>query len=77
MADQRFGAVRLSRGYDMQAVDAHLDHVQDVLRARHGADAVAAVQGHATPPRHRSTWWIYLIAVVLVAVIVVFALTQL
>jgi hypothetical protein len=76
VADQRFRVRRTGRRYALRAVDEHLAVAQEVLRVRHGADAVAALQGHASPPRHFPTWWIYAVALVLVAVIVGYAVTQ-
>jgi DivIVA domain-containing protein len=77
VVDQRFPGVRFRRGYAMQPVDEYLDTAQRTLRERHGEDAVADIPGHATEPRHFPTWWIYLVAAVLVVAIVVFAVTQL
>lgn len=76
VADQRFRAVRLRRGYAMREVDQYLARAQQLLRDRHGEDAVAGVEGRTPEPRHVSTWWIYLVAMVLVAALVAFALTQ-
>jgi DivIVA domain-containing protein len=77
VVDQRFGGVRFRRGYAMQPVDEYLATAQRTLREGHGEDAVADIAGHAPEPRHFPTVWIYLVAAVLVAAIVVFAVTQL
>lgn len=77
VADARFKATHLRRRYDMRSVDDYLARVQDVLRQRHGSDAVADVEGHESPPRHVRTAWIYAIALVLVVAMLAFALTQL
>jgi hypothetical protein len=71
VADQRFRVSRSGRRYALRPVDEHLETAQEVLRRRHGADAVAGVQGRLPEPRHVPTWWIYLLALVLVALIVV------
>ncbi len=76
--DQRFTVVRLTRGYDMRHVDDYLDAAVSQLRERHGADAVALVEGREPEaPRQVRTWWIYLVALVLVVAIVAFALSVL
>jgi hypothetical protein len=77
VADQRFRVRRWGRRYSMHVVDDYLDQAQQALRARHGADAVAGLEGHSAEPRHVSTWWIYLVAAVLIAGMVLFTLTQL
>lgn len=71
--DQRFKVNRLGRSYAMRPVDDYLDQAHDLLRRRHGEDAVAGLEGRNTPPKHFATWWIYLIALVLVAAVIGFA----
>lgn len=75
--DQRFKVTRLGRRYRLRAVDEFLDAQHAALRERHGEDAVANLEGRAPEPRHFPTLWIYLVALVLVAAMVVFVLTQL
>jgi hypothetical protein len=77
VADARFRATHLRRRYRMKSVDDYLEQVQEVLRHRHGHDAVADIEGQLSPPRHVPTAWIYGIALVIVVVIVAFAVTQL
>ena len=77
VADQRFKVSRLGRRYQLQPVDEFLDKAQATLRDRHGEDAVANLEGQAPEPRHHRTGWIYLVALVLVALMAVFVLTQL
>lgn len=77
VADARFRATHVRRRYRMQSVDDYLEQAQAVLRHRHGSDAVADIEGHLSPPSHAPTAWIYGLALVLVAVIVAFAVTQL
>lgn len=77
IADQRFKVTRFGRRYALREVDEILDRTQQVLRERHGEDAVANLEGRAPEPRHVQTWWIYLVAVVLVVAMGVFVLTQL
>ena len=77
VADQRFKVTRFGRRYALREVDEFLDRAQTVLRERHGEDAVANLEGRAPEPRHVRTGWIYLLALVLVAGMVVFVLTQL
>jgi len=77
VADQRFKVTRFGRRYALREVDEFLDQAQTVLRERHGEDAVANLEGRAPEPRHVRTGWIYLLALVLVAGMVVFVLTQL
>lgn len=76
VADQRFHTVRLRRGYRMREVDDYLDEAQELLRRRHGADAVAGLQGSPVPAKHFPTFWIYLVALVLIAAVVGFVVTQ-
>jgi hypothetical protein len=76
VADARFRATYLRRRYRMQSVDEYLERAQRVLRDRHGHDAVADVEGHLSTPRHVPTGWIYGIALVLVAAMLVFAVLQ-
>ena len=75
--DQRFKVKRVGSRYAMREVDDYLDRAHELLRDRHGHDAVAALEGHGTAPKHFPTWWIYLIALVLIVLLVGFALTQL
>ena len=77
VADQRFKVSRFGRRYTLRDVDELLDQSLEVLRERHGEDAVANLEGTAPEPRHVRTWWIYVVALVLVAVMVAFILTQL
>jgi DivIVA domain-containing protein len=76
VADQRFRTARLRGGYRMREVDDYLDAAQDELRSRHGADAIAGLQGSRVPAKHFPTIWIYLVALVLIALIVGFAISQ-
>lgn len=77
VADQRFTVVRVGRGYDLKAVDDYLDRAERLLRQGHGADPLGALEGRTPPTRHVPTAWIYLLGLVLVAVIGIFAYTQL
>ncbi len=77
VADARFKATRVRRRYQMRSVDDYLERIQAVLRERHGADAVADIEGHVSTPRHVRTGWIYAIALVLILVMLAFAVTQL
>ena len=77
VADQRFKVARFGRRYALRQVDEYLTSGQEVLRERHGDDAVAKLEGRAPQPRHFPTWWIYLVALVLVALMIGFLLTQL
>ncbi len=77
VADQRFKVSRFGRRYALREVDEYLGQAQQVLRERHGEDAVANLEGREPEPRHVRTWWIYLVALVLVALMVAFLLTQL
>ena len=77
VADQRFKVSRFGRRYALRPVDELLDSCQEKLRARHGDDAVADLEGRALQPRYHRTGWIYLIALVLVALMVTFLLTEL
>lgn len=77
IADQRFKVSRFGRRYRLREVDAYLDQAEDMFRERHGRDAVALVEGHGPEPRHVPTWWIYLIALVIAGLLVLFLLTQL
>jgi hypothetical protein len=74
VTDQRFAVRRRGRGYALRPVDDYLDRAQALLRARHGDDAVASLEGHSTPPEHFPTWWIYVLALVIVVAVVVFTL---
>lgn len=77
VTDQRFAVRRRGRGYALRPVDDYLDCAQAVLRERHGADAVASLEGHSTPPEHFPTWWIYLLALVIVVAVVVLTVAAL
>jgi hypothetical protein len=77
VADQRFKVTRFGRRYQLRAVDEFLELGQSVLRERHGQDAVANLEGRAPEPKHFPTMWIYLVALVLVAAMLLFVLTQL
>ncbi len=77
VADARFKVSRWGRRYELRAVDDYLESAQAALRERHGEHAVAEVEGRVADERHVSTLWIYLVGLLLVAVVVVFALTQL
>ena len=77
IADQRFKVTRLGRRYGLQEVDEYLDKGHELLRERHGEDAVANLEGRAPEPRHVRTGWIYLVALVLVVLMAVFLVTQL
>lgn len=67
--DARFHVTR-RRGYAMREVDGYLARAAELLKERHGADAVAGIEGHLTRPRHVSTGWVYAVAAVLVIAIV-------
>ncbi len=75
--DARFSGVRLRQGYDMEAVDERMEELHVALREAHGDDSVSAIQGHESKRQHRTAFWIYVSAAVLVVLIVGFALTQL
>lgn len=75
--DERFKVARLGRRYALRAVDDHLDLAKQRLRALHGDDAIAEVRGTAPEPHKVHTGWIYLVALLLVAAMVVFVLTVL
>ena len=77
VTDQRFAVRRRGRGYALRAVDDYLDLAQARLRERHGGDAVASLEGHSTPPEHFPTWWIYLLALVIVVGVVVLTVAAL
>ncbi len=77
VADQRFDVTRWGKGYALRAVDDYLTQAQELLRARHGDDPVAALEGRGEDHRHFPTGWIYLVALLLVLLIVGVALTQL
>jgi hypothetical protein len=77
VSDEMFGVTRRGRRYVLREVDDYLDAAEDVLREVHGQDAVAGVEGRRSEDQHVRTWWIYAIAVLLVAGMVAFALTQL
>jgi len=77
VADARFKVTRLGRRYALRPVDDYLDSTQAALRARHGEDAVAEVEGRLSEERHVSTLWIYLVGLLVIAAVVLFALTQL
>ena len=76
--DARFRGVRWRRGYDMAAVDERMAELHADLRERHGdrPDGVSGIQGHESVRSHRTAFWIYVTAAVLVVVIgVVVAIT--
>jgi hypothetical protein len=77
VVDQRFTVTRLGRRYQLRAVDERLEAARVALRERHGEDAVANLEGRVPEPRHVPTLWIYAIALVLVAAMVLFLVTQL
>jgi DivIVA domain-containing protein len=77
VVDQQFKVSRLGRRYQLRPVDEFLDAQHRALRERHGEDAVANLEGRTPEPRHFPTLWIYLVAAVLVAAMVLFLLTQL
>lgn len=77
VADTRFHVRRTGRRYGMREIDDYLDRAQERLRTAHGAHAVADLEGHTSEPRHVSTLWIYALALLLVAGMLAFALTQL
>ena len=77
VADQRFKVSRFGKRYALKDVDDFLDLAQARLREVHGEDAVAHVEGREPEPRHFPTGWIYLVALVLVALMVAFLVTQL
>ncbi len=77
IVDERFKVTRLGRRYQPRAVDEFLDSGDGILRERHGQDAVANLEGRAPEPKHFPTLWIYLVALVLVAAMLLFLLTQL
>jgi hypothetical protein len=77
VVDERFKVTRFGRRYRLQEVDDLLDTGQRLLRERHGDDAVANLEGREPQPRHFPTGWIYAVALVLVAAMVLFAVTQL
>jgi hypothetical protein len=77
VVDQRFKVTRFGRRYALRAVDDYLEAGQVKLRERHGEDAVANLEGRAPEPHHHPTLWIYGVALVLVAIMVLFLLTQL
>lgn len=80
--DARFRGVRWRRGYDMETVDERMAELHAELRERHGdrPDGVSGIQGHESVRSHRTAFWIYVTAAVLVvviAVLVAIALIQL
>lgn len=77
VADQRFRVRRRGRRYDLRQVDDHLEKVQAALRERHGGDAIAAVEATVPSGHGASTWWIYLLGLLIVVALVAFTLTQL
>jgi hypothetical protein len=77
VADARFKVTRFGRRYALRAVDEYLETAQSGLRERHGEDAVAGLEGRLAQERHVPTLWIYLVGVLLVAAVVIFAVTQL
>ena len=77
VVDQRFKVSRFGKRYGLRPVDEYLDSAQQVLRKHHGDDAVANLEGRVPQPRHFPTLWIYVVALVLVALMMGFLLTQL
>ena len=77
VADARFKVTRMGRRYALRPVDDYLESAQAALRARHGEDAVAEVEGRVAEERHVSTLWIYLVGLAVVVAVVIFAVTQL
>lgn len=75
IVDQRFKVTRIGRRYGLRAVDEYLDAGQAALAERNSFAPITAHAGRAEP-RH-STWWIYLVALVLVAMMLLFLVTQL
>lgn len=77
VVDQEFRVVRHGRRYRLQPVDDFLDRAEEQLREVHGEDAVADLDTRERPRRrHVRTLWIYLTAVVLVALMLGYALFQ-
>ena len=76
VADHRFGVVRWRKGYALRDVDEYLARAQEVLRTRHGDDPVADLPGRVEDRRHFPTGWIYIVALVLIVLIVVAAISQ-
>jgi DivIVA domain-containing protein len=77
VVDQRFKVTRFGRRYGLREVDEYLESGRELLHERHGEDAVANLEAQEPEPRHFPTLWIYLVALVLVAVMLAFLLTQL
>lgn len=75
VGDVRFPAARREDAYAMQPVDEFLDAAQELLRERHGGDAVAALSGHTSPVQ--SGRWPLVLALALVALVAVAALALL
>lgn len=71
VTDQRFAVRRWRQGYRLREVDDYLDRAEELLRRRHGDDAVADIAGTGSTPRHPATWWVYAVAALLVAAIAV------
>ena len=76
LQDVRFRGVRWRRGYDMRAVDEHLEELHARLRERRGEDSLSGIQGRESVRQHRTAFWIYMTAVVLTVAIVVLAVSQ-
>jgi hypothetical protein len=74
--DARFRGVRWRRGYDMRAVDQRLEELHAALRERHGAASVSGIQGRESARQHRTAFWVYLTAAVLVVAMLGFAVWQ-
>ena len=75
VVETRFTVSRRGRRYALRAVDEYLDSGRQRLRQRAGDDAEPDVE--APHHRHFQTRWIYLVALVLVAAMVLFVLTKL
>lgn len=71
VGDVRFPVTRREDAYAMQPVDEFLDAAQVLLRQRHGADAVADLDGHTVASDGpRAWWWLLVVAVVAIAAVV-------
>jgi hypothetical protein len=75
--DQRFTVKRFGRTYALREVDDYLDLAREHLGRRHGTDAVAGLGGSSTSPKHFPTIWIYLVAFVVIAAVIGFAIAML
>ena len=77
VAERRFAVRRIGHTYSMREVDDYLDVAEELLRVGRGEDVVAAGGATNGSSSHFPTIWIYLVALVLVALLVGFAITQL